>query len=88
MPDDYNCLKNIDGVYCEKDPTGEARWYVKSEKLQHITKLIQDQKPIQVRPYRQTEMNRSTDGNDCFFKDNNSYKNRRYVAYINHVKYI
>lgn len=41
-------LENIDDVYSVRSSTGDLLWYVNSEHAQHITKMIEEQKPARV----------------------------------------
>lgn len=86
-----NYMKHIDGVYCTKTPTN-CVWHINSAKLEHIAKLISQQKtrsPYQ-RTVRKRNLNKSSESNisnhrekypvnprECFFRDNYIYKYSR-----------
>lgn len=88
--DAHTFLSTIDCVYCDVYSNGQPKWYVKSDNVQHLTKMILEQRPAQQqqqhqqqhRQYQQQQpkpqhvLNDSIISNDCFFKDNVIYKLR------------
>lgn len=45
------CLNTIDCVYYDMYSNGTTKWYVKSENVEHITKMILKQRPAQQQQY-------------------------------------
>lgn len=78
--DAYNYLNTIECVYCVENPNNVLKYFVHSDNMQHISKMIIEQKPSQPKPFRpqRDEVNRSINVNDCYFKDNIVYKHMRF----------
>lgn len=80
--DAHTSLNTIDSVYCDVYSNDEPKWYVKSDNIQHLTKMIKEQRSAsqqqqqQRQPKPQHVLNDTINSNDCFFKDNVIYKLR------------
>lgn len=78
----YICLNTIDCVYYDVYSNGTPKWYVKSDNVQHITKMIMEQRFPQQQQHQQPQrkprhgLNESIKSGECFFKDNIIYKLR------------
>lgn len=82
-------MASIDGVYCIGARAGPAKWYIHSDETVHIKKMIQKQKrsterspvskrsPVSRRIVTKQFLNKTTETEECFFKDNYAYKYKR-----------
>lgn len=82
LPDIDNFLNSIECAYSINNSDGGPKWYVRSENMQHLTKLIMEQKTPQSRPYRPQKAARqsikeNSHVEECYFKDNIVYKHMR-----------
>lgn len=50
--DAHTSLTTIDSVYCDVHSNGQPKWFVQSDNLQHITKLILEQRPAHQHQYQ------------------------------------
>lgn len=82
LPDIDNFLSSIECAYSISNSDGGTKWYVRSDNMQHLTKLIMEQKTPQSKPYRPQKAARqsikeNSHVEECFFKDNIVYKHMR-----------
>lgn len=76
LMDSYDYLNSIDCVYCTESQDNVVKWFVRSDKMQHISKLILEQKPAQPKPMRPQ---RALIRIGCYFEDNIVYNHIRYT---------
>lgn len=88
--DPHTTLNTIDSVYCDVYSNGQPKWFVKSDNIKHLTKMILEQRPPKEQQHQQQQhqqqqqrqpkpqhvLNDTIISNDCFFKDNVIYKLR------------